>query len=103
MGAIDADDRTRSNRGRLKMGALRKAAAPSLPIVAAEWRRSERETIRVTLDHDVIDVRCFFIGDDHEPLRPGRVGITLPLQHLPAMAAGLGKALDEARARGLVD
>ena len=80
-----------------------KARGPALPIVAAQWQRSERETVRVTLDHDCIDVRCFFAGDEEEPLRPGRVGITLPLQHLPAMAAGLGKALDEARGRGLVD
>ena len=80
-----------------------KGRAPALPIVAAEWRRSDREIVRVTLDHDVIDLRCFFVGDEEEPLRPGRVGITLPLQHLPAVAAGLGKALDEARARGLVD
>lgn len=78
-----------------------KGRAPALPIVAAEWRRSD--IVRVTLDHDVIDLRCFFVGDEEEPLRPGRVGITLPLQHLPAVAAGLGKALDEARARGLVD
>jgi hypothetical protein len=78
------------------------AKAPALPIVAAQWQRSERETIRVKLDYDVIDVRCFFVGDAEEPLRPGRVGITLPLAHLPAMAAGLAKALAEARRRRLI-
>jgi hypothetical protein len=56
------------------MGARRVTDA-SLPIVAAQWRRSEREIVRVTLDHDVIDVRCFFLGDEHEAPRPGRVGI----------------------------
>ena len=78
------------------------AGAPALPIVTADWRRSKRETVRVTLDHDCVDVRCFFRGDEEEPLRPGRVGITLPLAHLPAMAAGLAKALTEARRRCLI-
>jgi hypothetical protein len=84
------------------MPGLRKVAAASLPIVAAQWQRSERETVRVTLDHDCINVRCFFQGDEEEPLRPGRVGITLPVAHLPAMAAGLEKALAEARRRHLI-
>jgi hypothetical protein len=86
------------------MSTLRKAArAPALPIVVADWPRSERERIRVTLDHDVFDIRCFFIGDDHEPPRPGRVGITLPVAHLPAVAEGLARACKEALARGLID
>lgn len=79
-----------------------KARPPALPVVIADWPRSDRERVRVTLDHDVIDVRCFFAGDEEEPLRPGRVGITLPLAHLPAMAAGLAKALTEARRRCLI-
>lgn len=74
-----------------------------LPIVSADWPRSDRERIRVTLDDDCIDVRCFFVGDPQEPARAGRTGITLPVQHLPALAAGVRDALREARARGLVD
>jgi hypothetical protein len=85
------------------MTALRKVAAASLPIVAAELHRSDWEIVRVTLDHDVIDVRCFFIGDAHEPLRPGHTGITLSLAHLPAMAEGLAAAHREARQRGLIE
>jgi hypothetical protein len=86
------------------MTALHKVVRPSpLPVVTAEWRRSDRENIRVTLDHDCFDVRCFFGGDDEDPLRPGRTGITLPVAHLPAMAAGIGKALVEAQRRGLID
>jgi hypothetical protein len=80
-----------------------KARAPALPIVAAEWRRSDREIIRVTLDHDVIDLRCFFVGDEEEPLRPSRVGITLPLSHLPELFTGITAAHREAMARGLID
>lgn len=72
------------------------------PLVIAEWPRSERELIRVSLDCDVIDVRVFFLGDDEDPPRPGRTGITLPLTHLAAMTVGLQAALSEARARGLV-
>jgi hypothetical protein len=78
-------------------------AERALPIVAAEWRRSDRETIRVTLHGDVIDVRCFFIGDAHEPLRPGHTGITLSLAYLPAMAEGLAAAHREALERGLIE
>jgi hypothetical protein len=77
--------------------------SPTLPVITADWRRSDRERIRVTLDDDVIDVRCFFVGDPEEPLRPGRTGIALPVSHLPALAAGLKEALREARARRLVE
>lgn len=80
-----------------------KARAPTLPVIIAEWPRSERERVRIILDDDVVDVRCFFVGDDCEPLRPGRTGSTLPLSHLPAMAVGLQAALSEARARRLID
>jgi hypothetical protein len=75
----------------------------ALPLIVADWPRSDRERIRVTLDHDCIDVRCFFLGDAEDAPRPGRTGITLPLMHLPAMAAGIAIALDEAKRRGLVD
>jgi hypothetical protein len=75
----------------------------ALPLVTADWSRSNRERVRVTLDNDVIDVRLFFIADPEEPLRPGRTGIALPVSHLPALAAGLKEALREARARRLVD
>ncbi|WP_029584353.1 hypothetical protein [Bradyrhizobium sp. URHD0069] len=85
------------------MTAALKVAAANLPIVAAQWRRSELETIRVTLDHDCIDARCFFAGDEEEPLRPGRVGITLLLQHLRALCDGINAARREALARGLID
>ena len=80
-----------------------KARAPALPIIVAEWERSARERVRVTLDHDVIEVRCFFTGDDEDPPRPGRTGITLPLSHLPALAAGIAKAHEDAKRRGLID
>jgi hypothetical protein len=78
-------------------------AQSSLPVITADWRQSERERIRVTLDHDVVDVRLFFVGDPQEPLRPGRTGIALPVSHVPALAAGLKEALREARARRLVE
>lgn len=80
-----------------------KARAPALPVIIAEWPRSDRERVRITLDDDVIDVRCFFLGDDEDPPRAGRTGITLPLSHLPEMAAGLQAALSEARARRLIE
>jgi hypothetical protein len=84
--------------------ALRKAArANALPIVVGEWRRTDRETVRITLDHDVIDLRSFFHADPDEPPRPGRSGITLPLQHLPALFDGISRAHSEALARGLID
>lgn len=74
-----------------------------LPIILSDWPRSDRERIRVTLDADVVDIRAFFVGDPQEPARAGRTGITLPVQHLPALATGIRHALREARERGLVD
>ena len=74
----------------------------ALPLIVADWPRSDRERIRVTLDHNVVDVRAFYRGDDEEPLRAGRVGITLPLSHLPALFDGIVKAHREALARGLI-
>lgn len=84
------------------MAALARFSAIALPVVTAEWTRSDRERIRVTLDHDVIDVRCFFVGDAEEALRPGHTGITLPLAHLPALFDGIARAHREALARGLL-
>jgi hypothetical protein len=75
----------------------------ALPIVAAEWRRSERETIRVTLDSDAIDIRSFFQADPEDAPRPGRTGITLPLEHLPALFDGISRARKEALARRMID
>lgn len=75
----------------------------SLPIVVAEWSRSHRERIRITLDHDVIDARSFFIGDEEDPPRAGRHGLTLPVSHLTALAKALVQANDEAVRRGLID
>lgn len=85
------------------MSPFPKAREPALPVVIADWPRSDRERIRIVLADDVIDVRCFFRGDDDEPLRPGKTGIALPVAHIPALAAGLNKALNDARERGLID
>jgi hypothetical protein len=85
------------------MVAQPKARAPALPVVISEWRRGDRERIRIVLADDVVDIRPFFRGDDDEPLRPGKTGIALPIAHIPALAAGLAKALIDARARGLID
>lgn len=79
------------------------ASTTALLFIAADWPRSDRERVLIILHDDVVDLLCFFVGDDHEPLRPGRTGITLSLIHLPALAAGLTAALSEARRHGLID
>lgn len=74
-----------------------------LPVIIANWPRSPRESLRITLHEDVLDIRAFYETDEHEAPRAGRVGITLPLDWLPRIASGVAKALAEARSRRLID
>lgn len=76
------------------------------PIVVAEWQRNSRERIRIALDQfngrETIDVRTWWQDGDGN-WRPGRSGITLAVQHLPALADGLADALCRARTLGLIE
>ena len=76
------------------------------PTLICEWPKNARETVRVSLDQyhgrDTIDLRVWWI-DDADQLRPGKSGITLAVRHLPDLASAISQALDEAKARGLLD
>jgi hypothetical protein len=85
------------------MGASRKVRAPTLPIVTREWRRSDHEIVRVTLDHDAIEISTFFDIDQLEAARPSRTGITLGIAHLPALFEGITRAHQAALERGLIE
>lgn len=74
-----------------------------LPVIIANWPRSHRESLRITLHEDVIDIRAFYETEEHEAPRAGRVGITLPVDWLAKLVTGLVQAQSEARRRGLID
>jgi hypothetical protein len=81
---------------------------PSLsePIeVAKFWKNRKGEAIIVRLSsyegHILIDQRSWFTAQDGT-LKPGK-GLACALRHLPELAAALNKAVNEARARGLLD
>jgi hypothetical protein len=76
------------------------------PEVIADWRRNDRERIRVALDRyngiDTIDVRSWVVDANGE-IRPTRTGITLSVvKDLLQLVKALNEALAPARERGLL-
>ena len=71
--------------------------------IIAEWRRNDRETVRVSLgqfkDQPIVDVRVWWRNDAGE-LRPSRRGLTLSVRHLPTLARALADAEQNARELG---
>ncbi len=71
-------------------------------------RKSQREEIRIGLSeytkdgktYDMASARVYF--DDGAEYRPGRNGINIRLNLLPALIEGLQAAADKARAAGLL-
>jgi hypothetical protein len=82
------------------------AEATRFPIIIAEWQRNGREVVRVSLDRfnnrNTIDIRSWW-RDGSGTFRPGRSGLTLAVKHVPALADGLGDALQRARILGLIE
>jgi Transcriptional Coactivator p15 (PC4) len=74
-------------------------------LVIDEWPVNKREFARVILRRFsgrwLVDIRRWYRGDDGE-LCPGNKGISLPIEHFPRLADGLGLALQQARDRGLI-
>lgn len=62
--------------------------------VLHEFRRNARETVRVCLNEykgsRFVDVRCWY--KDGDTIKPGRNGITVPLEQLEATAEALSRA-----------
>lgn len=76
----------------------------SAAVIISEFRKNATESVRVTLDEyngrPIVGVRVWFRPDDGAELRPGRAGIAMSVQHLPALAAGINAALAIAIERG---
>jgi hypothetical protein len=77
----------------------------TLPIVIARWPRSANDTVMIRIDQfkgsAVIDIRAWWTSQTGE-LRPGRTGITVSIQRLPALACALTEAEAVARRLGLL-
>lgn len=74
------------------------------PIVVDEWEKNSRERIRIAIDNyrgtNLVDLRAFW--PDGEVWKPGK-GLACRVSHLPRLIDALGKALEVARERGLID
>jgi hypothetical protein len=81
-------------------------AAQAFPIVIAEWPCKRGEIVRVALDQYnglfTVNLRVWW-RDSDGIFKPGRRGLTLAVQHLPALAGGFANALDRARVFGLIE
>lgn len=70
-------------------------------IIVGEWRKNQRETVRVRLDtyqgRAIADVRVWY-DDGGGTLKPGRNGLTIAVQHLPELATCINRALELASA-----
>lgn len=75
-------------------------------VIIREWLRSNRETIRVTMDHfqgnPVFSIRAWYATSDGQR-RPARDGITLSLKHLAPLLDSLADAYGRACHSGLID
>jgi Transcriptional Coactivator p15 (PC4) len=79
--------------------------ALQLPLTVAQWEKNSREAIRVSLTEykskALVDCRIFYQANDGE-YRPSPKGISATLNHLPALADAMRKALAKAKAHGLL-
>ena len=75
-------------------------------IVIAEWRRSQTERIRVTLERfrgrNVVTLRTWWTDKDGKD-QPGRDGITLDVADVPKLARVFKRAHKQATKAGLID
>ena len=73
--------------------------------VISEWPVNGRETMRVRLDQyrgqNIVDLRRWYASGGGE-LKPGRGGLTIGARHLPDLADALAKALEAAKASGIL-
>jgi hypothetical protein len=85
-----------------------KASPLAVPLTISKfWKNRRRnESVHVTLSeyegHDLINVRVYSTGDDGID-RPTTKGVSMAVDKLPALAAGLAKAEAKARELGLLD
>ncbi|PWR24214.1 transcriptional coactivator p15/PC4 family protein [Zavarzinia aquatilis] len=72
----------------------------------AEIVKNRRETVRVSLSeyegHDLANLRVWFRAEDDQ-MRPGKAGLALRIDRVPALIEGLQALMIEAGKRGLVE
>jgi hypothetical protein len=75
-------------------------------IIVAQWRRNQKEQIRITLDQyhgrNVISLRTWWKNAAGEE-RAGRDGISLDVSHAPKLAKAFKRAHSKAKKTGLLD
>lgn len=76
----------------------------SATIIISQWEKNAREVVRVSLDEfngrPIVGIRVWFKPEGSDELRPGKAGIAMSVQHLPALAAAINGALGIAEGRG---
>lgn len=72
----------------------------------AEIVKNRRETVRVSLSeyegHDLANLRVWFRAECDQ-MRPGKAGLALRIDRVPALIEGLQALMIEAGKRGLVE
>jgi hypothetical protein len=75
-------------------------------IKISEWRRSQKEQIRITLrrfkGRDVVELRAWWKNEKGKQC-PGKDGITLDVKHTRELAKGFQRARRVAEKHGLLD
>jgi len=77
----------------------------ALPMEIAHWAKNAKESIRVHLDiyqgTPVFSARTYYAAVDGS-WKPTRKGLTLSVQHLPALLEAVSNAEHQARSTGLI-
>jgi hypothetical protein len=76
------------------------------PVILAEIGKNSREAVRIALDEyrgsKLIDIRTVCQWGDVDAFRPTRKGVSLKLEHLPALIEALQRAEAEAVRLGIL-
>ncbi|AMJ61973.1 transcriptional coactivator p15/PC4 family protein [Bosea sp. PAMC 26642] len=73
-------------------------------LILSQWAKNQREVVRVALEEfngkPIVNIRTWYRPEGGDDLRPGKSGIAMSVQHLPALAAAINGALGVATERG---
>lgn len=78
----------------------------SATVIVSEWQKNQREVVRVGLEEfngrPIVNLRVWYRPEGSDDLRPGKSGIAMSAQHLPALASAINRALSLAVQQGSV-
>lgn len=78
----------------------------SATVIVSEWQKNQREVVRVGLEEfngrPIVNLRVWYRPEGSDELRPGKSGIAMAAQHLPALASAINRALALAIQQGAV-